>query len=133
MDKPQSEAKKETAESQKPSESKRGEVTPMAESVVIQTGTIQYCQKHWSKLMFGLIDRNLQPYMAEDNEQLTEKLANGMGDACFETHTFITSQAIGLFGPAALINMHGGCPACAFENIIDHVSDVMAIKFRGKQ
>lgn len=92
------------------------------------TGEIKYCQKHWSDLMFALIDRNLQQHMTRDPEELMAKMQAGLGDPALEASTAITTTALQVFGPFPVLE-HEGCPVCAFQNIITHVADNMQEKY----
>lgn len=86
---------------------------------------IQYCSQHWSQFQWSLFDRNLRPVM--------EHYDGKPESPVFEGSTLITMAALQFFGAQVVFDQHGGCPACAFEHIIDHVADNMAIKHGIKQ
>lgn len=107
------------------------ERTPTVEVVLenTQATQIEYCGEHYSDLMTALLDRQLTADMATSSEQLRNKLEKGIPDASLEAASAITSAAISLFGPHAILAAKG-CPVCAFNNIIIHVADHMAVKYR---
>lgn len=90
---------------------------------------IKYCQDHYDELIAALVERQLSPDLSRSSEELIEKLLDGKMDAGLEASTAITSGALSLFGPEAILNQDG-CPICTFQNIIIHVADHMAVKYR---
>jgi len=90
---------------------------------------IKYCQAHYDELIEALVERQLTPDLSRNSEELIEKLLDGKMDAGLEASTAITSGALSLFGPEAILNQDG-CPICTFKNIITHVADHMAVKYR---
>tara|TARA_R110002126_G_scaffold55928_6_gene149896 strand:+ start:873 stop:1193 length:321 start_codon:yes stop_codon:yes gene_type:complete len=90
---------------------------------------IQYCPQHYHDLMNALLDRSLHEFLSASSEEMVDKLEAGRPDAGLEATSAITAGAMQLFGPEAVMEM-GGCPVCAFHNIIDHVTDHMAVKYR---
>lgn len=90
---------------------------------------IEYCPDHYGELQKALLDRNLHDYISGSAEEMVSKLERGKSDAGLEASSAITTSAMQLFGPESVMNI-GGCPVCAFHNIIDHVADHMAVKFK---
>lgn len=93
-----------------------------------QPRVIKWCEGHWAELMFALKDRGLSPKIAQDADALNEKFLKGEVDPCWEAHSSINMGALELFGPDKIIDENGGCPVCAFANIVQHIADVMTIK-----
>ena len=89
---------------------------------------IKYCQGHYDELILALLDRQLEPHISATPEELSEKLQAGKMDAGLEASSAITTGAISLFGPEALL-ANEGCPVCAFHNVIIHVADHLAVKY----
>ena len=102
-------------------------ILPVPEEVDVKR--IKWCEGHWAQLMFALKDRGLENRIAESPEELSTKLANGEEDACWEACSMINVGAFEIFGAEKIIHENGGCPVCAFSNIIQHVADLMAQKF----
>lgn len=100
-------------------------VTLASESV-----QVQYCSDHYNELTFALLERQLGEKIAQSQEELIEKLVAGQMDPCLEASSAITSAAISMFGAEAVLEVDG-CPVCAFHNIITHVADHIAVKYRG--
>lgn len=90
---------------------------------------ITYCQAHYDELIMALVDRQLMNEIAQTQEELVAKLEAGKMDAGLEASTAITTGALQLFGSEAIL-AQGGCPICAFHNIIHHVTDHLAVKYR---
>ena len=90
---------------------------------------IKWCDGHWAELMFALKDRGLEDKIAPDAEALTEKFLSGDLDPCWEGSNMINMGALEIFGPDKIIKENSGCPVCAFANIVQHVSDLMAAKY----
>ena len=88
--------------------------------LVTQQKTVQYCNDHWNKYIWALRDRGLQTLMEATDGQPDSPHCEGS--------TMLTLAALQFFGAQTIFEQHGGCPACAFENIIDHVADSQAIK-----
>ncbi|HUW44652.1 MAG TPA: hypothetical protein VMW50_02540 [Dehalococcoidia bacterium] len=93
-----------------------------------QCTQIEYCEPHYGELMNALFDRRLGEFISKDADEMVHKLENGLVDAGLEATSAITSASMSLFGPEAVIEAHG-CPVCAFQNIITHVADHMAVKY----
>ena len=89
---------------------------------------IKWCDGHWADLMFALKDRGLDDQIAATAEELNDKFINGELDPCWEACNMINMGGLECFGPNKLIEEYGGCPVCAFSNIVDHVCDRMAQK-----
>jgi len=94
-----------------------------------QSYNIEYCGEHYFEILDALRKRNLESDISSSSEELIAKLEAGKMDVGLETSNAITATALQCFGPAALLQM-GGCPLCAFKNIINHVTDHMAVKYR---
>ncbi len=90
---------------------------------------IVYCQAHYDELLVALVDRQLEADISRTSEELVDKLEAGEMDAALEASTAITSASMALFGPEVILN-NDGCPVCTFKNIITHVADHMAVKYR---
>ena len=118
--------KKSESESGQSKRKRKPEETPMAETHAVQ---IKYCQKHYDELTLSLIDRQLQEFVATSQEDLLEKLKAGEMDPLLESSNAITSAAIQMFGPATILNSQG-CPVCTFKDVINHIADAMAVKYR---
>lgn len=95
----------------------------------VQATQVEYCGKHYSELITALLERQLEDDISNSQEELRDKLEHGISDAGLEAASAITSAAISLFGPQAILAAKG-CPVCAFTNIITHVADHMAVKYR---
>lgn len=101
-------------------------------NVVPQTSelrAIQWCDGHWSELMFALKDRGLEDQIAETAEQLNAKFAAGELDPCWEACNMINMGALEIFGPDKILQENNGCPVCAFANIVQHAADLMHSKY----
>ncbi len=90
---------------------------------------IEYCGDHYFRILDALRLRNLMKDVSSSSEELIAKLEAGKMDAGLEASNAITSAALQTFGPEAVIN-NGGCPLCTFENIVSHVTDHLAVKYR---
>ena len=90
---------------------------------------IEWCESHWGKLLSGLHARGLGRLISGSAEELTEKLQMGDTDPCWEACNMVNMAAMQIFGPNKIIDEHGGCPACAFTHVTDHVADIMARQF----
>lgn len=90
---------------------------------------IEYCSEHYEQLKMSLLSRQLGEQISTTQQELIDKLVEGRMDPALEASNAITSSALEIFGPEA-IEAAGGCPVCAFENVIDHVADHMAVKYR---
>lgn len=101
----------------------------MDESVTNGATQVKYCQSHYDELTMALLERQLHDQIAQTQEQLIEKLIAGEMDPCLEASNAITSGALSLFGPEGVLAADG-CPVCAFTNIITHVADHIAVKYR---
>jgi hypothetical protein len=103
----------------------------MDELVMSDVGAVavKYCQEHYDELHMALVQRQLADQICETQEQLIELLVNGEMDPLLESSNAITSAAIQMFGPHAILDS-GGCPICCFRNVITHVADHMAVKYR---
>ena len=88
--------------------------------LVTQQREVKYCNDHWAQFIWALRDRQLQEIM--------ENLDGQPEAPHIEGSTILTLAALQFFGAQTIFEQHGGCPACAFENIIDHVADSMAVK-----
>ena len=73
--------------------------------------------------------RGMEGDISSSPTELIAKLEAGEMDVGLETSNAITATALQCFGPEALLQL-GGCPLCAFKNIINHVTDHMAVKYR---
>ncbi len=102
--------------------------TPTANNVepLRNRQTLKYCDRHWAYFMFSLMDRGLGDVMRENDPNNPENPA-------FEGSTLITTTALQFFGAQVIFEQHAGCPACAFDHIIDHVSDQMTVKYKEPQ
>lgn len=94
-----------------------------------QATHVEYCGEHYGELLQALLDRQLGSEISGTEEELRDKLENNVPDAGLEATSAITSAAISLFGPEAILAAEG-CPVCAFTNIITHVADHMAVKYK---
>lgn len=92
--------------------------------------TIKWCQDHWSELMYALQDRGLGDEIAQSDEVLNAKLAEGKGDPCWDAFSAVNVGAMQIFGPAKIVEEYGGCPACAFKNVVQHAADLVTPKYR---
>lgn len=100
----------------------------MADEPTSISTQVKYCQDHYDQLMFALVERNMADHLSKSPEELVEKLQNDQMDAGLEASSAITTAALELFGPDAILSA-GGCPVCTFGNIITHVADHMAVKY----
>ncbi len=80
--------------------------------------------------MYGLQDHGLGDQIAADRQALNDKFAKGESDPCFEVETVINIAALQFFTPQVLLTSFGGCPICAFNNVLDRVIDQIAIKYK---
>ena len=94
-----------------------------------QATLIEYCGEHYSELITALLDRQLAQDISGSQAELRNKLENGESDAGLEAASAITSAAISLFGPEAILQA-SGCPLCTFQHIVTHVADHLAVKYR---
>ena len=94
---------------------------------------LQWCSPHWSQLMYALQDRDLGDQTAPNREAVHEKQRAGKGDPCFEATTIINIAGLQFFTAQKLLTHSEGYPVCAFSGIINHVADVMALKYKPKQ
>ena len=109
----------------------KGNVTPMDEQVEIhevQCTHIEFCAEHYGALMNALLDRQLHKHISSCAEEMVDKLESGVPDVGLEATSAITSSAMQLFGPEAVVQL-GGCPLCAFDNLVNHVADNLAVKY----
>lgn len=109
-----------------------GNGTPTADcTMTMPDGAVQieYCSRHYEELKMSLLQRNMSDLVSTTQAELIEKLVGGGMDPMLEMSNAITGAALQTFGPESIM-ANGGCPLCAFENIIDHVADHMAIKYR---
>ncbi len=90
---------------------------------------IKWCETHWAELMFALRDRGLSNHIAPDAKTLNEKFARGEMDPCWEACNMVNIGAFECFGAPKIIDDNGGCPVCAFANIIQHVTGIVALKY----
>ena len=90
---------------------------------------IKWCDGHWTEYMLALRARGLEDQIAADAEELNQKFVRGELDPCWEGCNMINMGALEIFGPDKILNENNGCPVCAFANIIQHVSDLMAGKY----
>ena len=90
---------------------------------------VQYCQEHYDELTTALLNRQLHKHVSKDQEELIDKLQAGKMDALLESSNAITAAALQMFGPHAVTGSEG-CPICTFKNVINHVADHMAMKYR---
>lgn len=90
---------------------------------------IKYCKSHYNELTIALLERQLQEHMSQDEEDLINKLESGKMDVLLEASNAITATALQMFGTDSVISF-GGCPACTFQNVITHVADHLAVKYR---
>lgn len=90
---------------------------------------IEYCGEHYFEILDALRLRNLMKDVSSSPEELIEKLEAGKMDVGLEASNAITASALQTFGPEAVINA-GGCPLCTFKNIVSHVTDHLAVKYR---
>ena len=101
-----------------------------SESAILTVGDkvtrIEYCQEHYDKLLRALLERNLGPHISTDPEEFVRKLQDGKSDAAMDATAAITSTAVSLFGLDQILN---GCPLCAFDNLITHIADHLAVKY----
>lgn len=113
-------------------EDANAERIPMDDVVMVEEAVrcthIEFCAEHYNELMGALIDRNLQGHLSSCAEEMVDKLEKGQPDAGLEATSAITSSAMQLFGPEAVVNV-GGCPLCAFAGIVNHVADNLAVKY----
>ena len=93
-------------------------------------GIIKWCEKHWAHLMFALKDRGMDGLIAEDDEALSRKLAQGEGDPCWEAFTAVNVGAMSIFGPEKIIEEYGGCPCCAFADMAVHAADLVTLRYK---
>ena len=91
-------------------------------------GVIKWCEAHWSELMFALQDRGVADQIAQDDESLNRKLEAGEGDPCWEAFTAVNVGAISIFGAPKIVEEYGGCPACAFNHVVQHAADLVTLK-----
>ncbi len=94
-----------------------------------QLRAIKWCDGHWAELMFALKDRGLEDQIAATPEQLNSKFASGELDPCWEACNMINMGALEIFGPDKILTENGGCPVCAFANIVQHAGDLMHAKY----
>ena len=85
---------------------------------------IKWCDGHWADLIFALKDRGLGEEIAETPEELNESLINGKGDPCWDAASYINMGAVEIFGAEKVVKQYGGCPVCAFANIVQHAADI---------
>lgn len=97
-------------------------------TVKVVQAQIQYCPDHYDELMRALLDRNLGQHISSSAEELADKLMEGQMDVMVEASTAITSSALQLFGPEAVMAQNG-CPVCALRSIITHVADYLAVRY----
>ena len=90
--------------------------------------TIKWCEGHWARLIYALKDRGLEDAIASTDEELNERLVNGQGDPCWDAASFVNVGAFEIFGAEKIVKEYGGCPACAFANIVEHAADVITTK-----
>lgn len=90
---------------------------------------VEYCQEHYDELTLALVDRQMGELISQDTETLVELLQDGGMDPLLESSNAITSAALQMFGTHA-VHDSGGCPICTFKNVITHVADHMAVKYR---
>lgn len=93
---------------------------------------IKWCDGHWAELMFALNDRGLGNDIAPDAEALNAKLMRGQTDPCWDACNRLNMGAMEIFGPDKVIAENGGCPACAFANIVQHVADLSAMQYKAQ-
>ena len=89
---------------------------------------IKWCPKHWADLMHALNERGFGNQIAPDADALTEKFLLGEYDPCWDACNRINTGAMQLFGPQKVSQEHKGCPICAFNHIVDHVTDMIVIE-----
>lgn len=92
---------------------------------------VTYCSRHYDELVRSLLERQLASYMSTTQEEMIGKLTRGESDPHLDASSAITSAALSLFGPEAVVQSANGCPLCAFSQILEHVSDHIALKYRG--
>lgn len=95
--------------------------------VIKHERVIKWCAGHWSELMFALKDRGLGADISPDAETLNQKFLNGETDPCWDACQRVNMGALEIFGPDKIVVENGGCPACAFANIVQHAADLTAI------
>ena len=91
---------------------------------------IKWCEGHWTELLMALKERGLDELISGSPEELSMKLAAGEMDPCWEACNLINMGALECFGPETVVGSNAGCPVCAFANIVQHMSDLMAVKYR---
>jgi hypothetical protein len=77
----------------------------------------------------ALLERQLSEQISQTQEELIKKLQKGQQDPLLESSNAITSASLQMFGPEVVLNS-GGCPVCTFKDVINHVADAMAVKYR---
>jgi len=103
---------------------------PPLDPAIDGTHAISWCDGHWRELLGALRERGLDDLISVTVEELNQKLSAGEMDPCWEACNLINMGALECFGPDAVVGANSGCPVCAFANIIQHMSDVMAMKYR---
>lgn len=103
---------------------------PPLDPAIEGTHPIQWCEGHWAELLTALRARGLDDLISGSPEELTQKLAAGEMDPCWEACNLINMGALECFGPETVVGANAGCPVCAFANIVQHMSDLMAVKYR---
>lgn len=90
---------------------------------------LDWCPKHWAEFMYALQDRELGGKIAPNKEELHKKLAAGEQDPCYEGLMQINIAAMQFFTPKTMVENQKGCPICAFNDVIGHVANQMALKY----
>ena len=81
--------------------------------------------------MFALRDRGLGDQIAPSSEELNAKFLRGEIDPCWEACKIVNLGAVEIFGAAKIVGESGGCPVCAFANIVQHAADIVTIAHTG--
>ena len=88
---------------------------------------IKWCDGHWTELLTTLNDRGFGDQISADPEELRAKFLRGEIDPCWEACSIINTGAFEIFGANKIVGENGGCPVCAFANIVQHAADIISI------
>lgn len=108
--------------------------TPQTEQPApeVPNAQIKWCDGHWANLMFALKDQGLDQFVSPNKEILGQRLAEGLGDPCWQAFTNVNMAALQVFGPQKITERFHGCPVCAFSAIAEHAAESIAPSYLRK-
>ncbi len=90
---------------------------------------VTFCADHVSELRLALIERGMSKdlYLTEGEREFNVK-EGGDSDVLTDLEAQIAIPALSLLG-AVNVSSVGGCPVCAFDNIVGFAADQTAMNY----